>query len=142
MVTRFAHFLFILAISANLATAAQKPASPAQAATAGGAAKASAGTTPASTTPAPAKSGRTVVDQTAQVIIFCYHRLVDKIRYPGTEIRPVDFEAEMKALKDHGITVIGMQDFLAWRRGEKNIAPRSAVRTCAGGWKWQYENAW
>src|ERR1051326_1190910 len=34
------------------------------------------------------KIKKPVVDQTAQVIIFCYHRLVDKIRYPGTEITP------------------------------------------------------
>ena len=50
------------------------------------------------------KIKKPVVDQTAQVIIFCYHRLVDKIRYPGTEITPAAFEAQMKELKDKGIT--------------------------------------
>ena len=40
------------------------------------------------------KITKPVVDQTAQVIIFCYHRLVDKIRYPGTEITPAAFEAQ------------------------------------------------
>src|SRR6266850_1135484 len=52
------------------------------------------------------KIEKPVVDQTAQVLIFCYHRLVDKIRYPGTEITPAAFEAQMKELKDKGITVI------------------------------------
>src|SRR5436190_2709205 len=79
---------------------------------------------------------------TAQVIIFCYHRLVDKIRYPGTEITPAAFEAQMKALKDRGITVIPMQDLLAWKRGEKSIPPRCAVITFDDGWKSQYEVAW
>jgi len=88
------------------------------------------------------KKTKPVVDQTAQVIIFCYHRLVDKIRYPGTEITPAAFEAQMKELKDHGITVIGMQDLLAWKRGEKNIPPRCAVITFDDGWKSQYEVAW
>src|SRR5207302_6226355 len=83
-----------------------------------------------------------VVDQTAQVLIFCYHRLVDKIRYPGTEITPAAFEAEMKELKDRGITVISMQDLLAWKRGEKNIPPRCAVVTFDDGWKSQYEVGW
>src|ERR1043165_7188897 len=83
-----------------------------------------------------------VVDQTAQVIIFCYHRLVDKVRYPGTEITPAAFEAQMKELKDRGITVIPMQDLLAWKRGEKNIPPRCAVITFDDGWKSQYEVAW
>ncbi len=88
------------------------------------------------------KITKPVVDQTAQTLIFCYHRLVDKIRYPGTEITPAAFEAEMKQLKDAGITVISMQDLLAWKRGEKNIPPRSAVVTFDDGWKSQYEVAW
>src|SRR5207237_399719 len=62
-----------------------------------------------------------VVDQTAQTIIYCYHRLVNKVRYPGTEITPAAFEAEMKELKDRGITVISLQDLLPWKHGEKRI---------------------
>ena len=92
-------------------------------------------------TPAPTIS-KPVVDQTAQTIIFCYHGLVDKVRYPGTQITPAAFEAQMKMLKDRGITVIGMQDLLAWKRGEKNIPPRCAVITFDDGLKSQYEVAW
>jgi hypothetical protein len=88
------------------------------------------------------KITKPVVDQTAQTLIFCYHRLVDKVRYPGTEITPAAFEAEMQQLKDAGITVISMQDLLAWKRGEKNIPPRCAVITFDDGWKSQYEVAW
>ena len=88
------------------------------------------------------KVTKPVVDQTAQTIIFCYHRLVDKVRYPGTEITPAAFEAQMKELKDRGITVISLQDLLAWKRGEKNIPPRCAVVTFDDGWKSQYEVAW
>ena len=88
------------------------------------------------------KGGKVVVDQTAQTIILCYHRLVDKVRAPGTEIRTPDFEAQMQMLKDKGITVIGMQDYLAWRRSEKSIPPRCAVITFDDGWKSQYEVAW
>jgi peptidoglycan/xylan/chitin deacetylase (PgdA/CDA1 family) len=99
----------------------------------------------ATATPAVAASPRVtkpVVDQTAQTIIFCYHRLVDKIHTPWTEITPAAFEAQMKELKDRGITVIPMQDLLAWKRGEKNIPPRCAVITFDDGWKSQYEVAW
>jgi peptidoglycan/xylan/chitin deacetylase (PgdA/CDA1 family) len=88
------------------------------------------------------KIKKPVVDQTAQVIVFGYHRFVDKVRRPDTEITPADFEAQMKLLKDSGVTVIGMQDFLAWKRGEKNIPPRSAIITFDDGWKSQYEVAW
>jgi peptidoglycan/xylan/chitin deacetylase (PgdA/CDA1 family) len=100
---------------------------------------------PAAATPVAAASPKItkpVVDQTAQVIIFCYHRLVDKVRYPGTEITPAAFEAQMKELKDRGITVISLQDLLAWKRGEKNIPARCAVISFDDGWKSQYEVAW
>ena len=86
--------------------------------------------------------GKQAVDQTAQTIIFCYHGLVDKVRYPGTQITPAAFEGQMKELKDRGITVIGMQDLLAWKRGEKSIPPRCAVITFDDGLKSQYEVAW
>src|SRR5207253_371890 len=97
--------------------------------------------TSAAAAPAPSVS-KPVVDQTAQTIIFCYHRLVDKVRYPGTEITPQVFEQQMKMLKDRGITVISLQDLLAWKRGEKNIPPRCAVVSFDDGWKSQYEVAW
>ena len=35
-----------------------------------------------------------------------------------------------------------MQDFLAWKRGEKAIPSRAAVLTFDDGWKSQYEVAW
>src|SRR5882724_1084426 len=102
----------------------------------------SAGGSPGVAPVASPRIKKPVVDQTAQVIIFCYHRLVDKIRYPGTEITPAAFEAQMKELKDKGITVISMQDLLAWKRGEKSIPPRCAVVTFDDGWKSQYEVGW
>ena len=92
--------------------------------------------------PVAPKTSKVVVDQTAQTIIFCYHRLVDKVHSSGTEILTKDFESQMQMLKDKGIAVIGLQDYLAWRRGEKNIPPRCAVITFDDGWKSQYEVAW
>ncbi len=121
-------------VSQNPQPAGASSAAPG-ATTAGG----SPGVAPVAASP---KIRKPVVDQTAQVIIFCYHRLVDKVRYPGTEITPAAFEAQMKELKDRGITVISMQDLLAWKRGEKNIPPRCAVISFDDGWKSQYEVAW
>ncbi|MEP6822874.1 MAG: polysaccharide deacetylase family protein, partial [Chthoniobacterales bacterium] len=82
------------------------------------------------------------IDQNAQVVIFGYHRFEKTVRRPDTEMTPEMFEAQMKELKDKNIPVIGMQDFLAWKRGEKNIPPRSAVITFDDGWKTQYEVGW
>src|SRR5216110_2851831 len=139
MMIRFAILPLLLAL--NFSMCKKQPAVTEKPQPAGAAAPVTAAATPAPVAASP-KVNKPVVDQTAQVIIFCYHRLVDKIRYPGTEITPAAFEAEMKELKDKGITVISMQDLLAWKRGEKNIPPRSAVITFDDGWKSQYEVAW
>jgi peptidoglycan/xylan/chitin deacetylase (PgdA/CDA1 family) len=142
MMIRLAILPLLLALNLSMCkkpeTASPKPqpASPSPAA-----AEAAAGASPVAAA-SPAKISKPVVDQTAQTIIFCYHRLVNKVRYPGTEITPADFEAQMKQLKDSGITVIGLQDLLAWKRGEKNIPPRCAVITFDDGWKSQYDVGW
>src|SRR2546430_5704330 len=61
--------------------------------------------------------------------LFPYTTLFrSKVRYPGTEITPAAFEAQMKELKDRGITVIGLQDLLAWKRGEKILQDRKSTR--------------
>src|SRR5438309_4356767 len=137
MIIRFAILPLFLALNLSMCKKEENASSSSQQASASSA-------TPVATPLAAAspKVTKPVVDQTAQVLIFCYHRLVDKIRYPGTEITPAAFEAEMKELKDRGITVISMQDLLAWKKGEKNIPPRSAVVTFDDGWKSQYEVAW
>jgi peptidoglycan/xylan/chitin deacetylase (PgdA/CDA1 family) len=131
MFTRFPVFQFVLAFLAWQWLWAGKPTpSPAHSV---------APPTPSPTAP---KIAKPVVDQTAQVLVFGWHRFVDKVRRPDTEITPQDFEKQMQELKDRGITVIGMQDLLAWKRGDKNIPPRCAVLTLDDGWKSQYEVGW
>src|SRR5216117_2607504 len=139
MIIRFAILPLFLALNLSMCKK-QESVSPSSQQASGSSPTPAAVSTPVAA--ASPKITKPVVDQTAQVIIFCYHRLVDKIRYPGTEITPAAFEAEMKELKDRGITVISMQDLLAWKRGEKNIPPRCAVITFDDGWKSQYEVAW
>lgn len=82
------------------------------------------------------------IDKNAQVVVIGYHRVVDKVRHPDTEITPQDFERQMQQIKDAGVSVISMGDFLAWRRGEKNIPPRSAIITLDDGWNSTYDVAW
>jgi peptidoglycan/xylan/chitin deacetylase (PgdA/CDA1 family) len=102
-----------------------------------------ASSTAAAATPSVAPSiSKPAIDQNAQVVIFGYHRFVNVVKRPDTEITPAAFEAQMKELKDKNIAVIPMQDFLAWRRGEKAIPSKSAIITFDDGWKSQYEVAW
>ena len=84
-------------------------------------------------TPPPTDSSR--------VTVLCYHRFEENPR-DGLAISPTDFRAEMQALRDSGIEVIGMSDFLAWRRGEKSLPPKAAVITIDDGYRSGYEVAW
>jgi peptidoglycan/xylan/chitin deacetylase (PgdA/CDA1 family) len=140
MLTRFALLSVVLALGF---TGCKKKSNDA-----GGKQVVSASPTPAAAaaaaaTPTPAPTPeKPTVNQDAQVVVYCYHRFVDKVRRPDTEITPADFEAQMKELKDKNIPVIGLQDFLAWKRGEKSIPPKSAIITLDDGWLTQYTVAW
>jgi peptidoglycan/xylan/chitin deacetylase (PgdA/CDA1 family) len=79
-------------------------------------------------------------NRNAKFIVLLYHRFEDK---PGELITsPNDFRAQMKALKDNGISVVSMKDLLAWRNGEKAIPLKSAIITLDDGWNSQYYVAW
>ena len=81
------------------------------------------------------------IDLSSQVIVLCYHRFEDKPK-DSLAIKPAEFEAQMQILKDNGITVIPMADFLAWRRGEKSIPPKSAIISIDDGYISGYSVAW
>jgi len=90
-------------------------------------------------TPPPA----TAIDKTASVIVLLYHRFEEHPRKNDTlAIVPEEFDKEMGELKDNGFTVIPMQDFIAWRHGEKNIPAKSCIITIDDGYLSGYDTAW
>jgi len=91
----------------------------------------------AAPTPPPAPA----INQHAAVMALCYHRFEDR-PHDALAISPVDFEKQMQALKDSGFTVIPMQDYLAWRRGDKDIPAKSAIITIDDGYISGYDVAW
>lgn len=117
----------------------QPTPTPTVAAAAASAATASAAAVAAKTEPvAPPKP---MVDPHAEVVVMCYHRIEGKVG-GALSIEPALFEQQMQRIKDSGIPVIGMQDFLAWRRGEKNIPPKSIIITIDDGYVSGYEVGW
>jgi peptidoglycan/xylan/chitin deacetylase (PgdA/CDA1 family) len=82
------------------------------------------------------------IDTHASVMVLCYHNIEDKGGTKALTISVSEFEEQLTALKEHGFTVIGMQDFLAWRRGEKDIPEKSCVITIDDGWVSGYTSAW
>ncbi len=81
------------------------------------------------------------IDTSAQVSVLGYHRFEAKPRDP-LAITPEAFRKQMEAVRDSGIPVIPMADFLAWRRGEKSIPPKAIVITIDDGYNDTYSVAW
>lgn len=95
----------------------------------------------ASVEPAEAAPPKPNVDSKAQVVVLCYHRLEGKAG-GGLSIEPALFKEQLQKIKDSGAAVISMQDFLAWRRGEKSIPPKSVLITIDDGYVSSYEVGW
>ena len=101
-------------------------------------------TNPNASTPAtPPHAAPATINKSAEVMVLCYHRLEEKPRPNDTlAMTPAEFEKEMQGVKDAGFTVIPMQDFLAWRRGDKDIPPKSCVITIDDGYVSGYDTSW
>jgi peptidoglycan/xylan/chitin deacetylase (PgdA/CDA1 family) len=135
---RSASILTALAAAIALAGCDPKPRQPAPTPT--------PAPTPAATptpTPTPVPTPTPfALDESSRAVVLCYHRFEEKPTRDGLGLKPAEFEAQLQALKDNGIAVISMDDFLAWRRGEKNIPAKSAVITLDDGWLSGYVAAW
>lgn len=75
------------------------------------------------------------INKSAQVAVLGYHEFVSGKPGNPMQIGIDRFREQMQALRDARIAVIGMPDFLAWRRGEKDIPDPSVVITMDDGWK-------
>lgn len=83
-----------------------------------------------------------IPDDGVRVAVLGYHDFSQTLKETEMRIRTSKFRAQMQLLKDQGISVISMADFSAWKRGEKTIAPRSAVITIDDGWSSVYTDAY
>ncbi len=85
----------------------------------------------------------TAINKSAAVIVLLYHRFEEHPRKGDLlAITPEEFDKEMQEIKDNGFTVIPMQDFLAWRKGDKNIPAKSCIITIDDGYLSGYDTAW
>ena len=94
------------------------------------------------TTPIQNELGVTFEDDGSRVSVLGYHQFAPTIRPTLMRIVTSKFEQHMKTIKDSGIPVISMAQFLAWRRGEIEIPPKSFLITIDDGWKSVYTEAY
>ncbi len=81
-------------------------------------------------------------DDGVRVTILGYHDF-SKTKKATEMLIPTDkFRKQMQAIHDLGLNVITMEEFLAWKRGEKKVADKSVVITIDDGWKSVYTDAY
>lgn len=75
------------------------------------------------------------INKAARVSILGYHDFSEGRSTNDMIINIDDFRAQMQSIKDSGVPVIPMADFLAWKRGEKDIPAECVMITIDDGWK-------
>lgn len=85
-------------------------------------------------------SGPVEREQT-QVSVLGYHDFSSTKPRTRMRMTPSDFRSEMQRIKDSGATVISMDDFIAWKKGEKKLPARCVLITLDDGWKAVYTDA-
>lgn len=76
-----------------------------------------------------------------RVAVLGYHDF-SKTREAAEMVIPTQkFRKQMLAIKELGLNVISLNDFMAWKRGEKKIPDKSILITIDDGWKSVYTDA-
>lgn len=98
-----------------------------------------------SAAPAPTPPAPVLVlpkDDGTRVSILGYHEFSPSLPPSQMRIRTATFRKQMEALKNLGLPVITLSEFLAWKKGEKSLPPRSILITIDDGWKSVYTDAY
>ena len=109
--------------------------------------------------PLPAAEATTVIDNTpaapavplvpptestpSRVSVLGYHDFSPTLPETEMRIRTEKFRWQMQALRDRGITVISLADFIAWKKndGSKVLPEKSVLITIDDGWRSVYTDA-
>ena len=129
--------LFLLLSSLGVAAQGTPPSTPATPpvatpATPAAPEKPATQATPATPLPAPVPQPP---EDTTRVAVLGYHDFSDSLKETAMRMKTTKFRSQMAALRQLGITVISLNDFLAWRRGEKTLPEKCALITLDDGWR-------
>lgn len=82
-----------------------------------------------------------VPDDGIRVAVLGYHDFSETERETAMRIRTSKFRKQMEAIRQLGIPVIPMADFIAWKDSGKAIPDKAIVITMDDGWKSSYTDA-
>lgn len=91
--------------------------------------------------PAPLQS-IDVPDDGVRVAVLGYHDFSEKERETAMRIHTSKFRKQMEVIRQLNIPVIPIADFIAWKKGEKQIPQKAIVITLDDGWKSVYTDAY
>lgn len=77
-----------------------------------------------------------------QVAVLGYHNFSNTKPISEMRMRTAEFCQQMQYIKDAGLSVISMQDFLEWRLGARCLPARCVLITIDDGWKSVYSDAY
>jgi peptidoglycan/xylan/chitin deacetylase (PgdA/CDA1 family) len=82
-----------------------------------------------------------VPDDGIRVSVLGYHDLGENLPETAMRIRTSKFRKQMEAIRQLGIKVISMEQFIAWKKTGTPIPKKSIVITFDDGWKSTYTDA-
>ncbi len=91
--------------------------------------------------PAAPPAEEAIPDDGVRVSILGYHDLAENQPETAMRIKPSKFRQQMEVIRQLGLSVISLEDFIAWKKGEKQIPPKSVLLTFDDGWKSVYTDA-
>ena len=83
-----------------------------------------------------------VPDDGVRVAVLGYHDFSEKEMETAMRIRTSKFRKQMETIRELGIPVIPMADFIAWKDSGRPIPPKAIVITMDDGWKSVYTDAY
>ncbi len=89
----------------------------------------------------PLATETSVPDDGVRVAVLGYHDFSETAPETAMRIRTSKFRKQMETIRQLGITVVTMEDFIAWKSGTKEIPQKSIVITLDDGWKSVYTDA-
>lgn len=83
----------------------------------------------------------TIPDDGVRVSILGYHDFSETETETAMRIQTSKFRKQMEVIRQLGLTVISLDDFIAWKRGDKQIPAKSVMITIDDGWKSTFTDA-
>ncbi|MEO8614893.1 MAG: polysaccharide deacetylase family protein [Luteolibacter sp.] len=91
---------------------------------------------------APPVEAPALQDDGVRVAVLGFHDFSETAPETAMRTRTSKFRKQMEAIRQLGITVISMDDFIAWKKGDKEVPQKSILLTFDDGWKSFYTDAY